>query len=110
MSAPVAGGGERPQEEWYEFGCARLNDAADVQRIAHLAIQRVEHRGFKSHGVSRLVGDKPGAACSVQAYGYSRLASHGPKLRHRLSRSPSHCQRQPVVREQRPPSRVLVTI
>ena len=82
---------------------ARPHDAAHVQGVAHLAVERVPHREARTARRRRVVGGhQPRAAGAVQADRHAVLAGHGPELGDRRARAAGDGQRQPLVGEQRP--------
>ena len=67
-------------------------DAADVERVAHLAVERVDDARREPVGVGALAGDEPRAAGAVQAHG--RSPTGGRPRRAGRRRAPSRGRRR----------------
>ncbi|MNI61261.1 hypothetical protein D3C73_1165220 [compost metagenome] len=98
---------QRLQEQRHQLGGAVAVNQANVEGVADLAIQGVAHHSRKSRGIGILVGDQPGAASAVEAYGGAGLLGDAAQLADRASRTPGHGQRQAPIGEHRPAGGVI---
>ena len=96
---PPLGGVE---ERRHQLGGPLAHDAADVERVAHLAVERVHDAGDEPVGVGVGGGHHPRPAGAVQADRHAGLAGDRAELRDRRARAAGDGQRQPSVGEQRP--------
>ncbi len=90
VAAPLAGPPEGVEEPGNEVVGPTPHDAADVQGVADLAVQRMEHGRGEALGIGRGVGDDPGPARAVQAHRRAALPRHCAQLRHRPARASRH--------------------
>jgi hypothetical protein len=81
----------------------RARQAADVHRVAHLAIEGVLDRPGQHVDIGVLGHHDPRAARAVQAHWHTVLPSNGTELGDRRSRAACDRQGQPRIGEQRPP-------
>ena len=81
------------------------DDAADVQGVAHLAVEGMGPRPPTSRRIGAGVGDQPGAAGPVQADRRAGLARHRAQLGDRRPRAARHRQGQARVGEHAPSRR-----
>jgi hypothetical protein len=84
----------------------RRGNAHRVHCVTHLAVERILDRGRQSLLVGIIGGDHPRTAGAVQADRRADCPRDRAELRYRGTRPPGHRQRQPVVGEHRPTSRM----
>ena len=104
-SSPLPRGGRGSQERGDEILRPVLDDATDVERVAHLAIQGVQDGGPETRFVGAPSTDQPCAAGAMETHREPGLASHGAQLLDRRSGAARHREREERVREQRVPRR-----
>ena len=93
---------QRRQKHRDQHVGVRVHDAADIERVADLSVQRVEHGGIEPIRIRRGVGHQPGPACAVQADRRPGLARDGAQLGHDRAGAARDGQRQTRVGEHRP--------
>ncbi len=77
----------RVQECRHQIGGALPHDAAHIESVAHLAVERVRDDAGEPLGVGVGRGDHPGTARSVEADRHPGLAGHRSELGHRRPRA-----------------------
>ena len=80
----------------------RSHDAAHVQRVAHLAVERMPNGEGELLGRGAVGRHHPRPAGAVQAHRHAVLARHGAQLGDRCPAATRDGQRQSLVGEQRP--------
>ena len=105
VAAPLAGAIQGVQENRDQVVGARADDAADVEGVADLAVQRIEDRGREARRIGAGVRHQPGAAGPVQADRRPGLARHAAQLGHGRTGAPRHRQGQARSRRTAPSRR-----
>ena len=79
-AARCARGANGVDKQRHQVGRSIGHDAAHVERVAHFAIERIQHRVTKAVGVGCGGGHHPCPTRAMQAHRNTGLASHGPQL------------------------------
>jgi len=99
---PFTGATHSVDHHGNELGRTIANDAAHVEGVAHLAVERVLDRRREPVRIGPAVGDDPGTARTVEADGNSRLSGDRTELGHGRAGPAGDCERQARIGEQRP--------
>ena len=92
---------ERREEPRFQLAHAIIDDATNVQRVAHLPVQRLEDGPLEAIGVGTRAGHQPGSARAVEADRDPGLPGDGSQLRHGRTGPASDGEGHERVREQR---------